>query len=188
MQFRLTYTGKLPPNGKPADKHAIRKLLHPQLAKLWMQPHMLVDQKYCLTWPKPVDGTTNITDKIPGFLFCPLVVERLHFVAELDILCLRPKRVGPIIASSGDIDNQLKTLFDALRIPHKKDEIPTGVAADLTEVPFHCLLEDDALISKVSVTTDQALSDMPDDHAMLIINVIVRATKLTSSNIRLAHV
>jgi hypothetical protein len=188
MQFRLTYTGKLPPSGKPADKHAIRKALHPQLAKLWEQPHMAVDKKYCLAWPKPADGATNITDRIPGFLFCPLVVDRLHFVAELEILCLRPQRVGAIITSSGDIDNQLKTLFDALRVPRTKDEVPTGIPVDPSENPFHCLLEDDALISKVAVTTDQALEHMPDDHARLIINVIVRATKLTGSNIRLASI
>ena len=45
----------------------------------------------------------------------------------------------------------LKTLFDALRMPHDADELPEGVP--LGPSPFLCLLDDDALITKVSIET-----------------------------------
>jgi hypothetical protein len=45
MDFRLTYHGSLPPasgrNKRTADKHRIRKELHPQLKRLW-QVHPLL--------------------------------------------------------------------------------------------------------------------------------------------------
>lgn len=35
MRFVLTYSGALPPNGNPQEKHQIRKTLLPQLKKQW---------------------------------------------------------------------------------------------------------------------------------------------------------
>ena len=38
MEFTLTYDGPLPSNGRPPQKHDIRKALHPQLKELWHIP------------------------------------------------------------------------------------------------------------------------------------------------------
>jgi hypothetical protein len=35
VDFTLTYRGKLPSNGSPAEKHALRQAFHPQLGELW---------------------------------------------------------------------------------------------------------------------------------------------------------
>jgi hypothetical protein len=50
------------------------------------------------------------------------------------------------------------------------------------EVPFYCLLEDDSLITKIAVETDQLLEDVgpqPDqNHVRLIITVRLRPYEL----------
>ena len=44
--------------------------------------------------------------------YAPLIA--MHLAAELDIVFLRQQAPGKLIGEGGDIDNRLKTLFDAL--------------------------------------------------------------------------
>ncbi|MDD1413938.1 hypothetical protein MEN41_04490 [Dolichospermum sp. ST_con] len=61
------------------------------------------------------------------------------------------------------LEFRLKTLFDGLRCPSNKDEIKE-IEPKPNEKPFYCLLEDDKLITKVSVTTKRLLgSDIEKD-------------------------
>jgi hypothetical protein len=52
-----------------------------------------------------------------GWNFVPLVTAELSLLCNLEILMLRRVDPGKLIQSSGDIDNRIKTLFDALQIP-----------------------------------------------------------------------
>lgn len=58
----------------------------------------------------------------------------------------------------GDIDNRLKTLFDALRLPNQTNELVGYDNPAPDENPFFCLLEDDSLITHVSVELSPSLS------------------------------
>ena len=65
----------------------------------------------------------------------------------------------------GDIDGQVRTLLDALRMPDNPDE--TGGANPSTdESPLFCLLQDDRLVSEVKVTSDQLLM-LPEQRGNL---------------------
>jgi hypothetical protein len=98
----------------------------------------------------------------------------MNLVAELDILFLRPQRPGSIISSGGDIDNRLKTLLDGLRIPLPGEIGSTDAPAE-GEDPLYCLLEDDVLVTRLAVTTDQLL-DSPDrpGEVLLVIHVLIK--------------
>ena len=103
----------------------------------------------------------------------PLVTKDLGLTCAIEILFLRPDPPGSLI-SSGDIDNRLKTVFDALRIPAGPPELGGHSPAE-DENPLYCLLEDDRLISRVSVETDVLLqptspahTDDPNDARLLI--------------------
>jgi hypothetical protein len=85
--------------------------------------------------------------------FIPLVRTEMGLRCKLDILFLRPEEPGSIYVS-GDLDNRIKTLFDAFRMAKDKSEL--GGQAPTRE-PVYCLLEDDQLISEVRVTTDKLL-------------------------------
>lgn len=117
----------------------------------------------------------------------PLVTEELDLICSLDILFLRPDKPGSLIRS-GDIDNRLKTLFDSLRIPRNKGELG-GASPESHEKPFFCLLEDDKLITHISVSTDILLQptsgkiSVDDNDVRLIITVKLRPTKLGWGNL-----
>lgn len=111
-----------------------------------------------------------------NFRFVPLVEEELHLRVSLDILFLRRDNHS-LIKEGGDIDNRLKTLFDALRIPETTDGLGGNPADD--ENPFYVLLQDDALISEVRVNTDSLLmlpqQKAPDPKdAFLVIDVKIQ--------------
>ncbi|HZM57458.1 MAG TPA: hypothetical protein VFC03_20785 [Acidimicrobiales bacterium] len=81
---------------------------------------------------EPQQGRISILMPIGAHVFAPLICTNLRLLAELDILMLRPEVPGRII-NHGDIDNRLKTLFDALRAPSNEQEI--GAAARTYQRP-----------------------------------------------------
>ena len=180
MEFRLFYRGQLKSNGGPTEKQAIRRQFHPQLKPLWNQTPLVGSEVY-------LDGNSDrahLVYPLLDFRFACLVSERHSTFAELDILFLRPEPAGAIIKSGGgDIDNRLKTLFDGLRRPMLENEIAKGDAPKQDERPFHCLLSDDALITKVGITTDQLLDTSTktgeNDEVVLVINVHIKSRNTT---------
>lgn len=184
MEFTLVYQGPLKANGGIEDKQCIRREFHKQLVELWKQEPLS-----SRTQDSPVllnnvvtDGmlSTNLTSlmqSVNNFQFIPLVSSKLNLIADLDITFLRPEPPGCIITQGGDIDNRLKTLFDAFRIPKVSQEIPNGDIPGPNENPFYCLLEDDNLITKVAVRTDRLLKPC-NDSSFVELLIIVR-TKIT---------
>jgi hypothetical protein len=180
MEFRLLYEGELLPSGnqsRPSEKHTIRRKFHPQLRRLWRAEENLRElaMRRCGGDdgdPRPVNQRPHpITDEErfdfgikatgmkwsrAGYEFVPLVTDDMALSCSLHVLLFRPEIEQKYILQRGDIDGQIKTLFDALRMPKNLDE--TGkVAPQADESPFFCLLEDDRLITEVRVTTDRLL-------------------------------
>lgn len=180
MRFTITYDGALPSRGTVAEKEQIREHLHPQLRELWTHEPLSGHSKFL----EPPASANEISVLVHQgtHVFAPLVCDRLHLIAELDILLLRPELPGRIVTSGGDIDNRLKTLFDALRAPSNAQELaPTARQSSVTD-PTFTLLEDDALISRVNVDTDRLLGASTPDDVRLIIRVAVRASRWIYGN------
>lgn len=189
VEFRLLYQGVLPANGNVADKFLIRRQLHPQLQHFWSEHPTLRDMAE--RWgavgasetgrPAFEMGIERFADiRVNGFRFLPLSREEWFFRCSLDVLFLRREKPGRVFMR-GDIDNRLKTLFDALRMPHTELEFG-GETPRSSEDPFYVLLQDDELIADVAVTTDRLLQ-FPDEHqytkdyAVLVIDVKLQPTK-----------
>lgn len=208
MEFRLTYEGPLRSSGNGRDgnlakrehKHDIRKVFHRQLRLLWEEtpflkagegsgPNLLsADSRGYVKAPTTVQEL-SVAHSHYGFNFVPLVTADLGLMCGLDILYLRRAKPGDVLQYTGDIDNRLKTLFDALQIPDANQ----GYAARTPtqdEKPFFCLLENDRLITKVSVETDRLLQDVPnqdgdtENDARLVITVRVRPYELHADNMQ----
>lgn len=83
-----------------------------------------------------------------------------------------------MILQGGDIDNRIKTLFDALQIPDDCNEVDG--APEEGEDPFFCLLQNDSLVTELSVVTDRLLTPLKDgqhpNEVVLIIKVKVKGT------------
>ena len=207
MEFYLTYEGPLnatqrdPRDGEKArhlpNKRAMRRHFHEQLRELWKVLPALQKERVGELVIELDDGTAiewlTKEDELAahhahyGFNFVPLVTQQLDLLCGLEILMLRPDRPGTK-PWAGDIDNRLKTLLDALRIPEAAEcYADTPPAED--ETPFFVLLEDDKLLTKVSVETDRLLSPVSDparsDDVRVVIKVSVRPYSLHLWNIHL---
>ena len=172
MEFVLHYRGELKPNGGAQDKHHIRKIFHPQLKTLWDQPPL----KHFREILHPSEKYTVIR-KLGDFTFAPLFAQHLNFLAELEITLLRPEIPGSIVRNGGDIDNRLKTLLDALAMPSQPNALPSSAKPDNDETPFFCVLEDDKLITKISVQTYSLLEPVVSSSEVEC-TVLVRTKKL----------
>ena len=212
VQFRLRYSGPLPADGckKPLEvKHMIRAKLHPQLLDVCGRTpalRNLVADILGQSSRPDLRGTgpevrrtvealnpdlSHIGSKyrFGDFQFVPLVVEALHMVCELDILFLRREQPGSLISKpkdeyGGDLDNRLKMLLDALRLPREAKEVPGTAHPDPEQAPFFCLLEDDSLITKFQVESDTLLGSHSGDpkDVDLLIRVTIKLTASTGSN------
>jgi hypothetical protein len=100
-------------------------------------------------------------------------------------LYLRPALPGSLITEAGDIDNKLKTLFDALKMPNRKQELGTYRLPSDDENPFYVLLEEDKLISRVSVETDilLQLTRFDPNETRLVITVTLSPYDIGWDNI-----
>jgi hypothetical protein len=108
----------------------------------------------------------------------------MELLCGLDVLFLRPDKPGGLWA--GDIDNRIKTLIDALRIP-TANEMYVERRPEQDEQPFFCLLEDDKLVTKLSIETDQLLEfDGPNSNlnqVRLVVTVNIRPYQMHMGNL-----
>jgi hypothetical protein len=150
MEFRLTYDGPLPSNGRPREKHLIRQAFHKQLETLWNTHGIL----------KPLRDSADRFETLKhpkyGFVFMPLVRDKFSLGCGLDILFLRREAPGGVLHHGGDLDNRLKTLMDALKMPENPEEL-TGITPAPDEDPFFCVMEKDSLLCDFRVNTDRLL-------------------------------
>jgi hypothetical protein len=183
MKFTLHYRGPLLASGNSGNrkeasknKHDIRECLRLQLEDLWGREPLsgqnpsLLNSEY---------GSAPCLKKAGKWNFTSIVNANLGLVAELDILFLRPGEPGGLIGG-GDIDNRLKTLFDALSIPTVEQMKGKNPADD--EGLFHCVLEDDKLITGIDVKVDRLLGDSQPEEVLLYIRVNVSCTHATMHN------
>jgi hypothetical protein len=184
MQFRLVYQGKLPAAGgsgtRNQEKHAIRKVLHKQLGQLW-QCQPILSRYLIADSPNNRSGAEMMADKFErcGFRFLPLFGDYFGSLAcALDILFLRRDQPGDLIKYGGDIDNRIKVLFDALRMPQECQELD-GQKPGEDENPFFCLLQDDRQITEVNITTDRLLTPQTTDENINDVHLIIHVKTLS---------
>lgn len=183
-EFRLYYRGPLPAEtsrSKPKYKHMLRQQFHAQLKELWQQDPRL--RKIINSKP----GEDDDADEHPlvfarglcrgsSYHFLPLVREDYQDYCSLDILFLRRDFPGGLVSYGGDIDNRLKVLMDSLAVPNNTRGMPES--PEPGEDPLYCLLEDDSLITSISITTDRLLTPIASDEGehdvVLVIRVVTQ--------------
>lgn len=175
MEFRLVYRGPLTGQGgkKRKDKQRLRRYFRPQLEELWKHD--------------PLTGLLNSVssgprcaiEEVGPFKFLPIVSDKIETVCEIEILFLRPSPPGQLISHGGDLDNRIKRLLDGLRVP-KPNELPQNDIPGPGEDLFHCLLQDDALVTTLSVRSDRLLAPGNLDEVELVIHVRVTALRKTA--------
>jgi hypothetical protein len=186
MELTLFYRGILGSNKGKDEKQALRRSFHSQLSQFWLQNPLRDSRHLWDESDKLYKGEAKIGRTIGSFHFIPLVNEYLYFVADLQIQLLRSEPPGSTKAQSGDLDNRIKTLLDALRMPRSAEEIPKNDYPRDGEQPFFCLLEDDALINSFSVTTHRWLE--PNVCRKEVILLVTARTSITRAMARNEHI
>jgi hypothetical protein len=205
MEFRLTYQGLLLAEttrsgevrrARANHKHEIRKAFHPQLKQWWsispyLRPRELKPQPGRQIFGRPapehtLEGLSKRFERF-GYSFVPLVTRDLELLCSIEVLLLCQGMPGGVLSKTGDLDNRLKTLFDALSMPREQTQVGIFATPDKDEVPFFCLLEDDSVITKAAVESDtllQAVSNPPNEQDVHVtITVKIRPGRVFSSNI-----
>jgi hypothetical protein len=134
------------------------------------------------TWPE------HLASDYPrcGTHFVPLVGKRGGFTCALEILFLRRGNPGDLIYSGGDIDNRLKVLMDGLVMPSALQDLG-GLPIEPDEDPFFVLLEDDNLITSISVTTDRLLTPKAENGRLHDVSLVIHVTILNPGAIFAGH-
>ena len=205
MEFRLTYAGPLYSTANDSEtkavkrsdhKHDLRMAFQPQLKRLWEVTPFLkrghsagpmdaeigewVDGKVLHHTPQELAKRFNMFT----WNFVPLVTSGMDLMCAIDVLFLRPGVPGGVL-HQGDIDGRLKTLVDALSIPDANQGYQDRKWSSGSN-PLYVLLEDDRLVTKVSVETDQMLefvSPKRDMHEVrLVITVRIRPYEIHAGN------
>jgi hypothetical protein len=206
VKFRLIYDGPLQPSQRDPEngaadpialhKHKIRTVFHGQLKRLW-ETNRFLSSAECDAWAEfrigePANFMTPLKDVLGlvyqrnGFNFVPLAIPDYDLLCNLDILFLRRDAPGSII-QAGDIDNRIKTLIDALRIPKGANELGGCPEPCGDQSPFFCLLEDDKQVTGLKVETDTLLdptelNDADNRRVRLVISVEITPYHRTSTN------
>lgn len=192
MEFTLYYRGPLKAatgrNKRKDHKHDLRRHFHKQLKELWKLPQLSEFQNALLVPEPDTLESRTLLRRVGQYHFAPLIGSYFHLVASLEIVMLRSEPEGRIFVRGGDIDNRLKTLFDALKVPNETAALPDNVLPSSDETPFFCLLEDDSLITNVDIQTAHWLEpDVQDsDEVVLLLRVRTKPTRVTWGNMGLA--
>jgi hypothetical protein len=211
VKFTLIFDGDLPSAGnkpRPIEASNIRNIFHDQLADLW-ENHVILRQlaRTARVWPNVSFAAMrpNTPKPLPDFndpisapqphevdlckpievpkvgRFIPLVRSSLYLSCAVDLLFLRHEEPFSLMRQGGDLDGRLKTLFDALKMPHPNDEYK-GAAP--TADPLYVVLEDDSLISDFSVKSGRLLGrGEKKKHAVrLTVDITVKVLRVCDQN------
>ena len=182
MDFCLFYQGKLKSRDGAAGKHAIRAALDPQLRSVCHS------KTFRGVFEPDWEGKRRSPD-LPMYVerrqrrYWFLISEQLAATANLSLTLLVPHEVASIVSNGGDIDNRIKTLFDALRVPSTDSELPGSDSFDYAEGDMYCLLQDDKLINRVSIRSYQDHGIREQDHVRCLIEVQTQITRALWGNL-----
>ena len=195
MKFFLVYSGPLSASGNGSKKRAevvsIREKFSKQLKVQWEESNALKQLQRTgfsrnpnsnfwqnVIIPQPTledilrdypDALIPLWGDIPlsGYHFRPLVRKTLALNCDLKILFLRQGNPGALISQAGDLDNRIKTLLDALRMPTSQEIQRDHPKSAQT----FCLMESDTLVSGLDVTTDRLLfpkTEFPNEVHLVV--------------------
>ncbi len=166
MRFPLSYEGPLPSSGNVGDRKPtrlpdiwnIRNTISPQIEKVFeTHPAFFGESSQSMALRHACKQPIRVSEK--EFY----VIAQLDFKlkCELKITMLVNHSIATVVDNAGDLDNRLKTLLDALRMPQFPHEIK-GYMPNID--PYCCLLQNDVLISALHIETFRKTAAPVDAH------------------------
>lgn len=191
-------------------KMEIRKAFHRQLKRLWSVHPTLSNLQYCKNCGienrhvsehlgTGIEGhdlafvKDYLANQFPlnEYRFAPIACRDFGVLCQVEILFLRHGDPSGTVRG-GDLDNRVKTVIDALSKPTQVNQLSQKYAnPEDGETPFFTVMEDDSLVSSLTVTSDTLLEEFeyPDANgrdAMLVIAIDIRPYMPTHFNLAFA--
>lgn len=168
MQIFLSYKGVTSTTGHVAKKFIYRRYFRPQLKEF--EKHM-VDRNYPIASHFSEENLKHVGD----FTFLPLVTSKCNKVIDFKFTFLSHFEPGNGLSfPTGDTDNHLKALIDGLRMPNNKNEIRQEKPKKGEKI-FHCLMEDDGIVRKITIDHQKLLFDGNKKRNMKEVFVLIEA-------------
>lgn len=156
----------------------MRRDFHSQLSKLWgKEPFQVLKQ-----WEESdfAAGAPKFTRQWRDQTFVPLLGEQIGVGARIDITLLTGMPSQKQVVSAGDLDNRIKRIIDALRVPKGESEmaihLPPGAR-------WYCLLEDDDVVTAVSARLGAFLASDDPSESFAFIRVSPSPLRVTMDNL-----
>jgi hypothetical protein len=164
----------------------MRKHFHLQLERYW-QLHPSLKRQYA----RPMMGRSHLPDLIGkqyeqfGYKWVPLVRKETRIDCSLNILMLRIDPPGSVVVS-GDLDRRITNVIDALRKPRQLNEMGEEGCGSSDQF-FYCLVEDDSLITQLSIDVDTLLEPvwMPMSKQQVRLVLTIGLTASIDDSVRL---
>jgi hypothetical protein len=186
VELMLTYHGPLPAcqnEEKHSDqKQRIRIVFSQQLQKKFEQLPTLIHWSKTIwrandAWPEIRPHEKHVYPfrevDICGFKGVAIVNAYNGLACHLDIEILRREVPGGVLSEGGDVDNRLKPLLDALALPAKTNQVPGNMWGKGERL--YCLLEDDALVSRLLIDIQRWDEDASDPSTADWVQLRVKA-------------
>lgn len=125
-------------------------------------------------------GAPKFTRAVSGQTFVPLYGRDVGVGVDLDITLLTGMPVRKAVISAGDLDNRVKRIIDALRVPNGQGEMSHKLSPGGR---YYCLMEDDDAVLSLGARLGPYLGS--DDTAVSFAIVRVRpiAMRVTLGNL-----
>lgn len=179
MEIILTYRGRIPSRSKDRDAvWAMRREFHDQLLKLWGREPFAILKRWDDSAAEA--GAPVIRRNLGNQTFLPLLGKDIGVGADIDITLLTGQPSQKRVLSSGDLDNRVKRLVDALRAPQQDGELVSDLAPNST---WHCLLEDDDVVTSITAKLGVYLASNDPAESFAFIRVRPTGLRVSLSNI-----
>jgi hypothetical protein len=175
MEFVLSYSGAVKSSRDRKITSSIRKSISAQLERLGRDERL----KGAFNRLSNVDNTIQGSSFFSGTRFIPVFGVATLTTVELDITLLNGSDYHSPL-KNGDLDNRLKRVIDGLRCPLTGDEVDEGTLFD--QKRCFCLINDDSILSKISVRAFPNLSANSESDTVVLINAKVKAFGTTWEN------
>jgi hypothetical protein len=183
MELTLTFEGRIP--AQRSDLGVIwtmRRSFSSQLEKVWGKPPFEVLRK----WEDSgfAAGAPKFTRILADTTYIPLYGLDVGVGVDLEITLLTGMPTQKSVISSGDLDNRIKRIIDALRVPQGKGELQSDA---LAKSRCYCLVEDDNAVLALRAKLGPYLGSNDPSVSFAIIRARPVAINVTLQNLAMLH-
>ncbi|RWA71387.1 hypothetical protein [Mesorhizobium sp.] len=179
MDIYLTYRGQIPSKTSSLDAvWSMRKSFHSQLQKLWGKEPFAILKK----WEDSnfAAGAPNFLRQIGDQIFVPFYSEVVGVGVKLEIKLLTGLPLQQAVISSGDLDNRVKRIIDALRAPTQKGELTKNLEPGSR---WYCVMDDDSSVKEVTASLAPYLDSSDPSESFVFVRVRTSPSAVTLANL-----